>query len=127
MLPRLKTIVPLGRRAASTASAKASEAPKQSASPLPKSSDIAPPRRKYRDDVSVLRALSKCVSPHLGLPTYGCAIEPWLSAGGARERANMMAKAAGRNAARHVARNLLANDLTALVTEVGHLNFIGDK
>ncbi|VUZ48878.1 unnamed protein product [Hymenolepis diminuta] len=124
MLPRLKTIVPLSRRAASTASAKASEAPKQSAPPLPKSLDIAPPRRKYRDEVSVLRALSKCVSPHLGLPTYGCAIEPWLSAGGARERANMMAKAAGRNAARHVARNLLANDLTALVTEIPRIDVL---
>ncbi|VDO05448.1 unnamed protein product [Rodentolepis nana] len=117
MLPRLKTLFPLSRRGASTASAKISEASKQSTPPPSEFSDTAPPRRKYRDEISVLRALSKCVRPHLGLPAYGCAIEPWLGAGGSRERSNKLAKAAGRNAARHVARTLLANDLTALVTE----------
>lgn len=68
----------------------------------------------------MLRALSRCVNPQLGLPAYGCAMEPWLGVAGGRDRSNRMAKAAGRNAARYVARTLLANDLTALVTEVSH-------
>nr|CDS29360.1 pentatricopeptide repeat containing protein 3 [Hymenolepis microstoma] len=124
MLPRITTIFPLGRRGASAASTKISEVSKQSTPSPSEFSDIAPPRRKYRDEVSVLRALSKCVSPHLGLPAYGCAIEPWLSAGGSRERSNKLAKAAGRNAARYVARTMLANDLTALVTEVPRIDIL---
>lgn len=81
---------------------------------------VAPPRRRHRDAVSVLRALASCVTPHLGLPAYGCALEPWLGAPGLRQRSNRLALAAGRNAARHVARRCLANDLAALATEVRH-------
>ncbi|KAM7536054.1 hypothetical protein Aperf_G00000093033 [Anoplocephala perfoliata] len=120
LLLRFKNLTPMTRRVASTAAAttKSSDNPESPSQP----SDIAPPRRKYRDEVSVLRALSRCVNPHLGLPAYGCAMEPWLGPGGVRDRTNRMAKAAGRNAARYVARTLLANDLTALVTEVPRID-----
>ncbi|CDI98155.1 pentatricopeptide repeat containing protein 3 [Echinococcus multilocularis] len=83
---------------------------------------VAPPRRRHRDAVSVLRALASCVTPHLGLPAYGCALEPWLGAPGLRQRSNRLALSAGRNAARHVARRYLANDLTALATEVPRID-----
>ncbi len=85
--------------------------------------DIATPKKRYRDPVSVLRALDSCVEPHLGLPDYRCAYEPWLGSS-LQLRSNLQAKAAGRNAARHVARQFLANDLTALATEVSAILFL---
>lgn len=82
--------------------------------------DIRPPKRRHRDVASVLRALGSCVDASLGLPDYRSAYEPWLGSG-AQLRTHLLAKAAGRNAARQVARQFLANDITALVTEVHRL------
>lgn len=121
MLHRIKKITPLVRRTAASVEVKPPTAEAPSKVDPPTTASIAPPRRRHRDAVSVLRALSSCVTPHLGLPAYGCALEPWLGAPGIRERSSRLAAAAGRNAARHVARNLLANDLTALATEVSFI------
>ncbi|KAL5108725.1 hypothetical protein TcWFU_003388 [Taenia crassiceps] len=116
MLPRIKTLSLLvGRTLASVV-----ETPRSARSVAAET--VAPPHRRHRDAVSVLRALASCVTPHLGLPAYGCALEPWLGAPGLRQRSNRLALAAGRNAARHVARRCLANDLTALATEAPRID-----
>ncbi|KAL5968391.1 hypothetical protein TSMEX_003865 [Taenia solium] len=116
MLPWIKT---LALRVYRT-SASVAETPRSAQSMAAET--VAPPRRRHRDAVSVLRALASCVTPHLGLPAYGCALEPWLGAPGLRQRSNRLALAAGRNAARHVARRCLANDLTALATEAPRID-----
>ena len=109
----------MGRRTAASVSSKPlTPSPSSEVSPPPVES-IAPPRRRYRDSVSVLRALSSCVPANLALPDYGRALEPWFSGPQPRERVWVLALASGRKAARHLARNLLANDLSALATEVG--------
>ncbi|VDN33765.1 unnamed protein product [Dibothriocephalus latus] len=82
---------------------------------------VEPPRRRYRDEVSVLRALSSTVEPATGLPDYRCLPEPWLGSS-ILSRTFLQAKAAGRNAARHVARSFLPNDLTALATELPRID-----
>ncbi|KAL7061088.1 hypothetical protein AAHC03_09738 [Spirometra sp. Aus1] len=85
------------------------------------SGNVEPPRRRYRDEVSVLRALSSTVEPATGLPDYRCLPEPWLSSS-ILSRTFLQAKVAGRNAARHVARTFLPNDLTALATELPRID-----
>ncbi|VDL99911.1 unnamed protein product [Schistocephalus solidus] len=82
---------------------------------------VEPPKRRYRDEVSVLRALSSTVEPATGLPDYRCLPEPWLGSS-ILSRTFLQAKAAGRNAARHVARSFLPNDLTALATELPRID-----
>ncbi|VDD83635.1 unnamed protein product [Mesocestoides corti] len=109
MLHKLRTLSPLLRRGFSSSSVEAVAA------------DILPPKKRHRDAVSVLRALGACVEPNLGLPDYRCAYEPWLGSS-LRLRTNLLAKASGRNAARHVARHFLANDLTALATEAPRID-----